>query len=129
MDLLKPEYIVLKIAGYTLGYSWKHTEETIEKMKKSKINIVLTEEVKKNIGIAMKAVSVFNVTTKGIKVVVFNLETRVTEEYLSIRSVAQALGAHMETIRRCIKSNKLYLNKYSISLALKEKKMFKRLFQ
>ncbi len=141
MDLLIPEYNVLKVAGSTLGY--KHTEETlsklrghkltaetiekmrskapetIEKMRKSKSNRVLTEEHKRNIGIAMKAaVSEFNVTTKGVKVVVFNLETHVSEEYPSIRSVAQALGAHMETIRRCIKANKLYLNKYSISIKI-----------
>ena len=139
MDLLNPEYNVLKKAGSTLGYNWKHTEETlaklrgrswkltaetIEKMSQSKINKVLTEEHKKNKGIAMKAaVSELNVTTKGVKVVVFNIETKVSEEYLSIRSVAQVLGAHMETIRRCIKANKLYLNKYSISL--KETKCLK----
>jgi len=62
------------------------------------------------------AVSEFNVTTKGVKVVVFNLETSSSEEYLSIRSAAKALGAHKETIRRCIKANKLYLDKFSISI-------------
>jgi hypothetical protein len=34
LDLLKPEYNVLKIAGSTLGF--KHSESTIEKMKNAK---------------------------------------------------------------------------------------------
>lgn len=129
IDTLKPEYNILKRAGSTLGY--KHTEETlaklrgrvfspetIEKMK----NKVFTEEHRKNLGIAMKAaVSEFNVATKGVKVVVFNTETKTLVEYLSIRSAANALGAHMETIRRCIKANKLYMGKYSIYI--KEKRI------
>jgi group I intron endonuclease len=34
LDLLKPEYNILKVAGSTLGF--KHSESTIEKMKKAK---------------------------------------------------------------------------------------------
>ena len=127
IDTLEPEYNILKTAGSTLGY--KHTEETlaklrgrvfspetIEKMKKR-----FTEEYRKKLGIAMKAaVSEFNVSTKGVKVEVFNTETNTLVEYLSIRSAANALGAHMETIRRCIKANKLYMGKYSISIKEKE---------
>jgi group I intron endonuclease len=124
MDLLSPEYNVLKFAGSSLGY--KQSEETLAKLRgrtlspetlEKRKSYTSTEEYKIKMSIAMKAaVSEFNVTTKGVKVVVFNLETRVSENYPSIRSAAQALGAHMETIRRCIKANKLYLNKYSISI-------------
>lgn len=132
MDLLEPEYNILKKAGSSLGH--KHTEETlaklrgrvfssetIEKMRNSKLNTKLSEEHKKNISIAMKAaVAEFNVTTKGMKVLVVNLETNTSEEYPSIRSTASTLNTHMETIRRCIKANKPYLGKYLITLKEKE---------
>ena len=61
------------------------------------------------------AVSEFNITTKGTKVLVLNLETNIIEEYRSISS-AVALNTHKETVRRCIKTNKPYLNKYLITI-------------
>jgi len=88
--------------------------------EEQKKNRKLTEEQKKIKSIVAKAtLSEFNIRTKGMKVLVLNLETNSTEEYSSIRSAATALDTHMETIRRCIKANKLYLNKYSI--IIKEK--------
>ncbi len=124
IDRLKPEYNILKVAGSTLGY--KHTEETLAKLRGRKFspetlakmrNRKLTEEHKRKIGIAMKAaVTEFNVTTKGMKVLVLDLETNTQEEYPSIRSAAASLNTHMETIRRSIKKNVPYLGKYLISL-------------
>lgn len=122
IDSLKPEYNILQTAGSTFGYRWNHSEETLAKLRGRtwKWTRKLTEEQKKNKSIVAKAtLSEFNIRTKGMKVLVINLETNSTEEYSSIRSAATALDAHMETIRRCIKANKLYLNKYSI--IIKEK--------
>jgi group I intron endonuclease len=39
LDILKPEYNIVKIAGSTLGY--KHTEESLKKMR----DFVLSDEV------------------------------------------------------------------------------------
>lgn len=128
IDTLKPEYNILQTAGSTFGYRWNHSEETLAKLRgrtwklteEQKKNRKLTEEQKKIKSIVAKAtLSEFNIRTKGMKVLVLNLETNSTEEYSSIRSAATALDTHMETIRRCIKANKLYLNKYSI--IIKEK--------
>lgn len=136
IDTLKPEYNILQIAGSSYGYKHteetlsklkgrkvighkghKHTAETIEKMRKSHLNKILSAEHKKKISIAVKAaVSEFNITTKGIKVLVLNLETNIIEEYRSISSAAVALNTHKETVRRCIKANKPYLDKYLITI-------------
>lgn len=131
IDLLKPEYNILQLAGSSLGY--KHTEETLsklkgrkfsaetlEKMRNSRLNKVLSEETKQKISIGVKAaVTEFNIATKGIIVLVLNLETNITEEYRSITSAAVALKTHHETVPRCIKANKPYLNKYLITVKQK----------
>lgn len=128
IDNLKPEDKILQIAGSSLGY--KHTEETLakfrnkffshetlEKMRNVKLGLNHTEEDKKNISIAVKAaVTEFYITTKGIKIIVFNIENNTYEDYVSIRALAKALNAHMETIPRCLKNNKPYLDKYLISI-------------
>lgn len=62
------------------------------------------------------AVSEFNIRTKGIKVLVLNLETNITEKYLSITSAAKAFNIHHETVRLSIKANKPYLGKYLFSI-------------
>ena len=47
MDLLKPEYNILKTAGSSLGY--QHLEEAKKKISEAKKN--MTEETKKSINI------------------------------------------------------------------------------
>ena len=137
IDTLKPEYNILQTAGSSLGYKHteetlaklrgrKHTEETLAKLRGRKFspealekmrNRKLTEEHKSKIGIAVKAaVTEFNVTTKGMKVLVLDLETNIQEEYPSIRSAATSLNTHMETIRRSIRNKVPCLGKYLISL-------------
>lgn len=48
MDLLKPEYNILKIAGSTLGF--RHSKETLAKMSVAKIGTKHSEETLAKIG-------------------------------------------------------------------------------
>lgn len=52
LDLLAPEYNILKTAGSTLGY--KHSEETKSKISKSGESREHTEETRKKIGDSLK---------------------------------------------------------------------------
>jgi len=70
MDLLKPEYNIVEIAGSTLGY--KHTPESLAKMR----DFVLSDEVRNR-----KALSTVNATAKRrIPIIVENLETKTEQE-------------------------------------------------
>jgi hypothetical protein len=101
LDLLKPEYNVLKIAGSSFGY--KHSEEIKLKMK----NRRHTEKIKEKIG------------AKNYKlqpVIITNNQTGVSTKFsfmkkatifLNISSTAKAVGKY-------IKSNKLFKGIYSI---------------
>jgi len=54
MDLLKPEYNILKTAASSLGF--KHSKETIEKMALVKLGKKHSEDTRSNMSIAQKAI-------------------------------------------------------------------------
>jgi len=105
IDTYLPEYNILTIAGAPSGY--KHTKEAIEKMIARHLNRKNSEESKRKMSQA-----------KGLKgiVTVTNLESGEIVEYCSLREAAQKLGTHHETLRRCIKSEKVFLEKYIITI-------------
>jgi len=76
LDLLQPEYNVLKVAGSSLGF--KHREESLAKVRLqlSKLNF-----------------------EKGIKVEVTNIEKNTIIVYDSIRKAAEALKCDQTTIK------------------------------
>lgn len=114
LDLLKPEYNILKKAGSSLGY--KHTEETRAKMSASQSARMFSDE---HIARSRKHMIKFNSTPeqklkareymlnlnekKGITVEVLDLETDSITTYTSIRKAAEALN--------CAKNALLYLDK------------------
>jgi len=112
LDLLKPKYNILTVAGSSLGY--KHTEEAITKFKarrhtketleKFKTRL-FTPEMREKISIS-----------KGTKVLVRDLLTNSTSEFNSIRKAADGLNAPNSTIRYCALQNKLYKDRYQISI-------------
>jgi len=57
----------------------------------------------------------------GIPVVVLDLKTKQSYEYLSIAEAARSFNTHPKTIWRIVYNNKLYLNRYQII----EKKIIK----
>jgi hypothetical protein len=91
MDLLSPEYNVLKIAYSHLGY--KHSEETLVKVRSNlqKLNL-----------------------SKSIKVKVTNLETNISVEYISIRDAATNLNVNRNTLMRYILESKPYKGIYKL---------------
>ena len=118
LDLLKPKYNTLKIAGSTYGY--KHnkasliklktrvvTEKTLDKMKAR----IQTEETKTKISKAL-----------GIPVLVTDLDKEDITKYISKVQAAVALGVSEFTIRRYITTKKLLLNRYLIVEIKPEKK-------
>jgi group I intron endonuclease len=127
IDLLKPEYNILKVAGSSLGY--KHTEETLIKLKArtmssehrtkliahlARLNArEMPSEIRAKIS---KGMATFNVNTKGKPVLVTNITTQVTTEYVSISEAARNLNASKSTILRHIKRQATYLGVYDIRI-------------
>lgn len=91
MDHLYPEYNVLKTAYSSLGY--KHTEKTLVKIHSNleKLNL-----------------------SKSVKVVVTNLETNVSTEYISLREAAKSLNTNKTTLKEYIFKNVPYKGIYKL---------------
>lgn len=97
IDLLKPEYNVLKTAYSSLGY--KHTKEALEKIH-SNLKILNLKKL--------------------ISVKVTDLETNITKEYASITEAAKALNISKVTLKEYIIKNKLYKGIYKFESSLSE---------
>ncbi|PQE22330.1 GIY-YIG endonuclease (mitochondrion) protein [Rutstroemia sp. NJR-2017a BBW] len=101
LDLFKPEYNLLKIAGSNLGYI--HTENTLAKMRDSRLN--LTEEQKAKV---ISHLKIHNASSdqveksrqrlidynksKGVSVEILDITTNEVSIYSSLREAAYALG-------------------------------------
>lgn len=129
IDLLAPEYNILKIAGSSLGFihsdeakakmsaaksgakhhffGKKHTEEHIARIRASTSASLLgrspSEETRKKM-----------VESLGTPVKVTDTETGITTIYPSKRQVARELNTSLDTVRRYIVSNKPFKGKYLI---------------
>lgn len=126
IDLLKPEYNILKIAGSRLGA--KHTLEAIDKIKAAALNrseealaknlkhlnkLNFNQEYKEHLIRLNTSLEHIAKTANPVNV----LDT-LNGESLEFRSITQAASffeVHPETIRRCIVKEKLFLNKYLIT--------------
>lgn len=116
IDLLKPEYNILKIAGSRLGS--KHSPETLLKFKNRK----LSETSLANLRKAKAGVASFSPLRKinqllatGHITTVVNKENNSVKLYDSIRAAARDLGTSHNSLLNCIKSNKLYKGIYLIT--------------
>jgi len=142
LDLLKPEYNILKMAGSCYGH--RHTEETLAKFRarklseetKAKISAAklgckLSEETRTKMSAAKqgsklsreirsKLIAFQSTRLKhpkvGFQVKVVDTQVGETSIYDSIRSAAKKLGTNHNTIRNYIKSQKLYQGRYLIEL-------------
>lgn len=91
MDLLSPEYNVLKTAYSSLGY--KHTEKTLKRIRSNleKLNL-----------------------SKSIGVRITNLETNVSKEYASLTEAAKSLNTNKTTLKEYILNSKLFKDIYKL---------------
>lgn len=127
INLLKPEYNILLIAGSSLGY--KHSKEAIEKIRYANIGRKHSEETLKKFKTRVRSLEhtsklrnhlaklnlILN-KKKGFSVKVLEVETGKTHYYESIRTMAKEFNTNHTSIRNYIKSHKLYKGKYKISL-------------
>lgn len=125
INLLKPEYNILKIAGSVLGVkrseetkvklrmaALSRTEEALIKNKEHLKRLNSSEKQKKHLANLNASLEHIAITAKPV----VGLDT-ITGETIEFRSMTQAakhFSVHTESIRRDIKANKLLLNKYKI---------------
>lgn len=126
IDLLTPEYNILKIAGSRLGS--KHSEQAKARIKAGALG--RSEEVLAKNRAQIKALnssqshkdhlaklnsSADHIAIHAKPIILTNNDNGESVEYRSMRQAANNFNLHTETIRRCIKGNKLLLNKYKIT--------------
>jgi group I intron endonuclease len=105
LDLLNPEYNILKIAGSTLGY--KHTEETLAKFKERKLTSEQLEKLRAHLIIfnqneklrsnASERMLKLN-EAKAIRVEVTDIRINETTIYKSLRDAAKALNTDLKAM-------------------------------
>nr|YP_009763308.1 GIY-YIG endonuclease [Metarhizium rileyi]QIS49087.1 GIY-YIG endonuclease [Metarhizium rileyi] len=132
IDLISPEYNTNLIAGSSKGY--KHTEESIEKMKISATGRKHSDEVKESMSMNRRGTnnSFYNkkhspetieilkeiaqnrthVPVKGLEVEITDLETKITSTHSSIREAARFLQSDIKIILRSFSIRKRY--KYTL---------------
>jgi len=111
LDLIKPEYNIVKTAGSTTGY--KHTPESLEKMR----NFVLSDEVRERKALSTAKASAAN----RIPIQVKNIITNELLEYGSLKEAAQALGVTSGAIGQAILAKRLVKKKYIVVKVTKKK--------
>lgn len=124
MDLLKPEYNVLKKAGSSLGF--RHSPATIAKFIEARQNIVVSDETRaklsennlnrsKEYKEENKARLLKLNLAKGHPVEVLNITTKEKTIYPTVRQAASALNVSHVTVLRTLKSQKLLKGLFEIS--------------
>lgn len=110
LDLYKPEYNILKVAGSSKGY--KHTPES--KMRKS--SRVVSEKTLKKMSLRVQSDLTRNKisTSLGISVQVLDITNEEGIVFESKKSAAEYLNTSDSTVGRYIKSKKLLFNRYLI---------------
>lgn len=110
IDLLKPKYNILNLAGSSLGF--KHKEET-----RKLISINNTKEKHPFFGKNHneKSIRLMSINSSKAKpVTVINTKTNEKSMYNSNVSASKFLGVSEWTVRKCKNNNKLYKNIYKI---------------
>lgn len=141
IDLLKPEYNILLVAGSSYGH--KRSDETKLKLREIRIGSVTSQETKDKIAAAMlerkhSAESLSKMknrvlsdshlanlrshlaklnNAKGTKIKVIDTVTNEISIWDSTHQAAKSLEASQATIWRYLKANKLYKKRYAIVLA------------
>jgi hypothetical protein len=100
IDNLNPRYNILKVAGSLTGF--KHSEETIDSMRLSKLGRNSTEEAKLNIAAS---------NTQAYFVIVTNNSTGEIIKFTSVRKAYKFIGKHHSYIAKCLKYHKIYKSK------------------
>ena len=119
LDLFKPEYNILTVAGSTLGF--RHSQETRDHMK---IHHLLDDKVRKNRSLARLGVKASDLTRAklsaatttliGIPVVVKNIKTNEETEYVNLTEAAKAIGVSRTAVKKSLDLEKVLKKTYYI---------------
>ena len=118
LDLLKPEYNILKIAGSSYGY--KHSEASLIKLRARVITKETLDKMKTRIHLDDTKIKISK--TLGICVKATDIDKKNFIQYDYKTQAAKLLGVSEHTIRRYIKSKKLLFARYSITEINKNKR-------
>jgi hypothetical protein len=99
IDLLKPNYNILKIAGSSLGY--KHTEEVLLKMK----NRIASLEARQKMS---------DKNHKRQPVIVLDNETGISTKFNTMKEAGLFLNTSVTMVGIYLKNNKLFKGRYSL---------------
>jgi len=109
IDIYKPEYNILSLAGSRLGH--KVSDKTKALISLAGLGSLRTKETRARIAAGL-----------GIPVVVLDLKTNKSTEYVSISDAARFFNIYPKKIWRAVNNNKLYLGRYQITPIIKNKK-------
>src|SRR4051812_25033562 len=118
LDLLKPEYNILKLAGSSYGY--KHNEVSLIKFRTRVVREETLSKMKARIQSENTKIKISKAL--GIPVIVTDIDKENVTQYFSKSQAAKIIGVSESTIRRYIISKKLLFNRYSIVEIIKSKK-------
>lgn len=138
LDLMKPEYNLLKIAGSSIGFRHsektlnffknerKISEETRSKLSKAASSRVLTELEKKKLSEIRLGSNLTEVTRKrisesitsqiGVSVVVKDLETSLDKTFNSLTQAAEYLGVSRTAVKKCCIKKSILKKRYVIKI-------------
>lgn len=102
IDLLKPEYNILKIAGSSLGYL--HSSESLAKMS-GKNHVMFGKKHSENTKEKIRQSLISDNHPSALKVSVLDLETNIETIYGSRREASRALNCHESTFRYYLKND------------------------
>ncbi len=135
IDLLKPEYNILKVAGSRLGF--KHSEVTIKKMSGMNNHFfgkTHSYETRKMIGESLRGIIRVNSKPKiigsetklklslrshGVPIKVFDKSNNLIKQFPTMTSAANYFGIHRRTIGNYLDKNKFY-NEYAFRSNFKD---------
>jgi group I intron endonuclease len=141
LELLKPEYNVLELAGSFLGF--KHKTKTLEYFKNNRevseetrknlslaaTGRILTEETRKKLSEIRKDLKLSTETRtkiseaakalRGVKVLVKNTDTKEELEFASLTDAAKAIGVSRTAVRKSIDIGRPIQKKYIVTLKSK----------
>jgi group I intron endonuclease len=117
INLLKPEYNILKVAGSLLGY--KHTQESLTKISLSNLGKTHSVETVNKIKIALRGEK--NPMSKNVLVYSFDLETKDMVLYKSFNTCIEAakyFDCSTRNLSRYLDKNKLYKKQWILLSSL-----------
>lgn len=114
IDLLNPEYNILKVAGSMLGF--KHSPETLLKYKNRKFSSEAIINMRKaKLGKTPSPLARANhLLATGHITIVINKKNNNIKQYPSIRSAAKDLNAVHGSLKYCMENNKLFRDTFLI---------------